>query len=124
MRHALVLLFLLSLIQIAPAQAHANTFERVEEEQDFLQLMAGKELRLGLFGIRIRVLEDGQITGTASGWDLSGSWAWQDGYFCREIDWSGTPIPYNCQLVEYADSGQMRFTVDQGAGDNAVFNLR
>jgi hypothetical protein len=40
------------------------------------------------------------------------------------MDWSGTEIPYNCQLVEVAGDSQIRFTVDQGAGDSATLNLR
>jgi hypothetical protein len=72
----------------------------------------------------LKITPDGQINGSALGWDVTGTWAWEDGYFCREIDWSGKPIPYNCQLVEVQDNAKIRFTVDKGAGDEATFNLR
>ncbi|MDR9481999.1 MAG: dihydrodipicolinate reductase [Salibaculum sp.] len=99
-------------------------FERVEDRDRFLDLVADKELRLGLFGVSLRVGAQGGIAGTAAGWDVTGTWAWRDGYFCREMDWSGTPIPYNCQLVEQRGGERIRFTVDQGNGRQATFRLR
>jgi hypothetical protein len=99
-------------------------FERVEDRERFLDLVAGKELRLGLFGVTLRVDAEGTIEGSAAGWDVTGTWAWRDGYFCREMDWSGTPIPYNCQLVEQRGGERIRFTVDRGDGRQATFGLR
>jgi hypothetical protein len=99
-------------------------FVPVSNKGEFLSMLEGRELRLGVFQISIQITSDGQINGSALGWDLNGSWAWEDGYFCREIDWSGKEIPYNCQLVEVQGTEKMRFTVDRGAGDEATFNLR
>jgi hypothetical protein len=108
----------------APMPAFANDFEPVSDLTEFLSLIEGRELRLGLFGVALKVKSDGRIDGTALGDPVTGSWSWEDGFFCRELDWGGTPIPYNCQLVEVRGSGVLRFTVDQGAGDSAQFNLR
>ena len=102
----------------------AQAFEVVTDRDRFVALLDGRELRLGLLGISLDVRPDGTILGRASGWDVSGSWTWRDGYFCREMDWSGTPIPYNCQLVEVRGDEKIRFTVDRGVGDRATFNLR
>lgn len=107
---------------IASAGA-AHAFSRVSDEVEFNRLMDGKELRLGLMGIALDVNPDGTIVGRASGYDVTGTWSWEDGYFCRVMDWGGTEIPYTCQLVE-VNGGQMRFTTDRGAGDDATFNLR
>jgi len=101
----------------------AQAFERVSDLSAFNDVMSGKELRIGLYGLALSVTPDGQISGRAAGYDVTGSWDWQNGFFCRQMDWSGTEIPYNCQLVEVS-GGQIRFTTDQGAGDDAVFNLR
>lgn len=103
--------------------ALASAYEPVRDVNEFLTIVEGREIRLGLFGISLRVEADGDIEGEASGWPVTGSWSWQEGYFCREMDWGGTEIPYNCQLVE-ARGNQIRFTTDRGAGENAVFNLR
>jgi hypothetical protein len=105
----------------APAFAE---FVAISERDEFLRTVEGRELRLGVFQIELKITPDGQINGSALGWDVTGTWAWEDGYFCREIDWSGKPIPYNCQLVEVQDNAKIRFTVDKGAGDEATFNLR
>lgn len=110
---------------LAPAlPAAADTFQRIDDRAEFLGTVEGRELRMGLFGISLQVKPDGRIEGRAMGWDLTGSWDWKDGYFCREMDWSGYPIPMNCQLVEARGNQQIRFTVDRGAGDSASFNLR
>ena len=108
----------------APVAAAANDFQPVRDKGAFLSLVQDRELRIGLYNLSLNVLPDGQIKGSALGWSITGSWNWQDGYFCREMDWSGMAIDYNCQLVEAQGAERMRFTVDQGAGDSAVFRLR
>lgn len=118
------LLPVLALILTPALPVAADTFQRIDERAEFLDTVQGRQLRLGLFGITLEVKPDGKIEGRAMGWDVTGSWDWKDGYFCREMDWSGYPIPMNCQLVEARGDEQIRFTVDRGAGDSASFNLR
>ena len=103
--------------------AAAQDFVPVTERDTFLQLLGDKNLSNRLYGVNLKVLPDGTITGTGAGWDVTGTWSWQDGFFCREMTWGGDPIPYNCQLVE-SNGPDMRFTTDQGAGDSASFRLR
>lgn len=112
-----------ALAPAVPRPVAAQDYAPVRDRDTFLQLVEGRELRLGSFGVGLKVLPDGRITGSALGWAITGSWAWRDGYFCREMDWSGKEIPYNCQLVE-ARGEELRFTVDRGAGDSAAFRLR
>lgn len=106
------------------ASATANTFVPLTDEAEFVQLVDGREMTLGLFGIRLAVTPDGRITGRAAGWDVSGTWDWQEGLFCREMDWGGSEIPYNCQLVEVQGEDRIRFTVDAGLGRAATLTLR
>jgi hypothetical protein len=117
-------LFATALLSVAALPALAESFSRISDRSDFVQTVQGKELRLGMFGVALQVEADGDIRGSALGWDISGKWEWQDGYFCREMDWSGYPIPKNCQLVEAKGGEEIRFTVDKGAGDSASFKLR
>ncbi|TAG26252.1 MAG: dihydrodipicolinate reductase [Rhodobacterales bacterium] len=112
------------LMLAAPVAAAANEFEPVRDKSAFLSIVQDRELRISLYGLSLNVMPDGQIKGSALGWDITGSWSWKDGYFCREMDWSGMAIDYNCQLVEAQGSEKLRFTVDQGAGDSATFRLR
>lgn len=117
MRAALALL-------IAATPAMANDFEPVRDKARFLDLISGKELRNGLYNITLRVDPTGEISGQALGWKITGNWTWQDGYFCRMMDWEGYAIPHNCQLVEVRDASVVRFTVDRGTGDSAAFRLK
>lgn len=109
---------------LAALPVAANDFAPVREKTEFLSLVEGRDLRIGLYNLTLNVLPDGQIKGRALGWDITGSWAWEDGYFCREMDWSGMEIGYDCQLVETEGADKVRFTVDRGNGDSASFKLR
>lgn len=104
--------------------AHANDFAKVSDKSEFLKLVDGRDLRIGMFNLTLRLNKNGTINGSALGWDITGSWDWKDGYFCREMDWSGKAIDYNCQLVEARGTEKLRFTVDKGTGDSASFDIR
>jgi hypothetical protein len=112
------------LLLAVPVAAAANDFEPIKDKDDFLSLVQNRELRIGIYNLSLNLLPDGQIKGSALGWDITGKWQWQDGYFCREMDWSGMAIEYNCQLVEANGDERLRFTVDKGTGDSATFKLR
>lgn len=114
-------LVLITLLTVAPMAAQA--FDRISERAAFLTLIAGKSLSNRLYGVALQVSQDGRISGAAIGKPISGSWAWENGYFCRSMAWGSTEIPYNFQLVE-ARGDRMRFTSDQGNGDTATFKLR
>lgn len=108
---------------LAALPAAADNYVPVTDETQFKQLVDGKLLRHRIYGIRLNVLDTGEIVGSAVGRDISGTWTWQDGFFCREMAWGERAIPYNCQLVEI-DNDTIRFTVDRGAGDSAAFRLQ
>ena len=69
------------------------------------------------------LIENGEITGRAFGRPVTGDWAWQNGYFCRNLSFGTEPLEYNCQLVEERE-GTLRFTADEGAGIYADLTLR
>lgn len=106
------------------APALAETYQPITDRSTFVDIITQHELRIGLYNLSLTISPKGQITGSALGWQITGNWTWQDGYFCRNMDWSGTPIPYNCQLVEAKGRQKLRFTTDKGAGDSAAFDLR
>jgi len=118
------LAFAMFLVVTGASTATADTFVPVKEEGTFRALIDGKLLRNYLYGVRLNVLGTGEIKGEAWGYPITGTWNWQDGYFCREMAWGDRPIPYNCQLVETREGERLRFTVDRGAGDSAVFRVQ
>lgn len=112
-----------ALVLPPPALAGAEEFTAVRDRDTFVSLISGRDLSLPLFRVRLEVRPDGRIEGSALGWGVTGTWDWRDGYFCRQMDWSGKAIPYNCQLVEVRDGRELRFTVDRGRGESARFKL-
>lgn len=104
--------------------AMAEGYSPIRDKGQFLKLLQGRELRIGMYDLTLKVMPDGRIEGSALGTDVAGEWAWKDGYFCRQMMWGSREIPYNCQLVEAQGDGVMRFTVDQGRGLSAAFKLR
>lgn len=96
-------------------------FAKVNSEEEFRQLVSGKALTRPL--VKLEVSPEGQISGKGVTWDVTGTWNWRDGYFCRDLYWGGTELGYNCQEVRVKD-GRIRFTSDRGAGDFADFKMR
>ena len=100
--------------------ANAEGFVRLTEENGFRDVVEGRDLKR--FGIRLQVLDDGQITGRAFGQKVTGAWRWEGGYFCRDLFVGGDELGANCQQVEIRGN-TMRFTSDRGEGIYADLRL-
>ena len=94
-------------ISLAAAPLAAPAFETITDRDTFLAAVEGRALRIGLLGISLTV---------------TGAWTWEGGLFCRHMTWGDRPIGHNCQKVEI-DGARIRFTVDAGAGQSAVFTI-
>ena len=114
----------LALIAMALAALHATPalaeFARIDDRDAFVRLVAGRDLTRPL--VRLRVGADGAITGRGASWDVTGAWVWRDGFFCRDLNWGGDDLGYNCQLVQ-ARGDRIRFVSDRGSGQSAEFRL-
>ena len=102
----------------APALADLT---RVSDRGAFLSYVQGRELTR--LGISLRVSPDGSIAGRALGRDVTGTWAWEGGMFCRTLDAGDRQWARNCQVVS-VDGASIRFQADQGTGDIADFRIR
>lgn len=102
----------------APALAD---FAKIDDENQFVEVVNGKTLTRPL--VTLEVDPAGGISGMGMRWAVTGQWSWQNGYFCRDLDWGGTDLGYNCQEVRVNDD-RIRFTSDRGNGQSAVFRLR
>lgn len=105
---------------LIPQLASAE-LKRIDNKSEFVQLVQGKTLSRPL--VRLNVSPDGSISGRGVTWDVTGSWSWKNGFFCRDLNWGGDDLGYNCQEVR-ANGNDLRFTSDQGAGESADFRLR
>jgi len=101
--------------------ASAQAFQPVSDKDIFVTLVSGKKLTRT--GIKLDVTVDGKIVGRAFGREVSGSWTWQAGYFCRDLYWGRQPLGYNCQAVR-VDEGVLRFISDRGTGPFADLRLK
>lgn len=108
-----------ALLSIAsPALAE---FQTITSRDAFVQLIDGKTLTRTL--VKLNVLPDGTISGKGMSWDVTGEWAWKNGYLCRSLYWGGDDLGYNCQEVK-ANGDRVRITSDRGTGQSADFRLR
>ncbi|MFP7672116.1 dihydrodipicolinate reductase [Marivita sp. S0852] len=120
MLKSLTLLTAAATLAVFP-QVAAAELKRIDSKSDFVKLVQGKTLSRPM--VRLQVRPDGSITGRGVTWDVTGSWSWENGFFCRDLNWGGDDLGYNCQEVR-ANGREMRFTADQGAGESADFRLR
>ena len=109
---------------MAPTPSTADALARISDRAAFLAEVQGRELRLALYGITLAVNADGSIKGKAFGQEVTGSWEWNDGLFCRELDVPGSSIARNCQLVEVVPGQSIRFTADAGNGRAATVRIQ
>lgn len=114
--------FLTSLAAVlAFSTAAFADFQKVSNQSDFVSAVNGKRLTRPL--VELVVTSGGGISGTGVIWDVSGNWTWENGYFCRSLEWGGDDLGYNCQEVALKGS-RIRFTSDKGGGQSADFTLR
>jgi len=108
---------MLLLLSAAPALA----FEPITDRSAFVGLVEGRTLTS--LGIALKVLPDGQIAGRAFGRDVTGTWDWRNGLFCRAMEAGSRSLPLNCQVVQL-DGTTLRFIADEGQGDLADLRIR
>ena len=107
-------------LALSAAIAQAD-FVKIEDRNAFARVISGKLLTRT--GIKLSVTEGGEITGRAFGRPVTGAWAWQDGYFCRDLFWGKMELGYNCQQVAL-NGDALRFISDRGTGEFADLKLR
>ena len=111
---------ILASAKMLPTAATADV-QRVTSKGEFVQLVQGRTL--STLGVKLSVSPEGRISGRAWGRDVSGSWRWQDSYFCREMTFGDKPVEADCQVVEH-DGDALRFIADRGTGKQANLRLR
>lgn len=111
-----------ALVAVAVASASpAAAFERITDRAAFVEAI--RDRALTRLAVNLRVTPEGRIEGRAFGQQVTGTWDWRDGYFCREMRTRVRDVPANCQTVE-RQGNVLRFTSDRGTGDSADLRLR
>jgi hypothetical protein len=109
----------LSLAFSSPAMA--ESYERVKDRGVFVGLVSGKSLTS--LGVSLTVSPSGKIAGSAFGREVTGSWTWNGGYFCRTMKAGDRTFARNCQVVQLKGN-RLRFIADQGSGATADLRIR
>jgi hypothetical protein len=112
---------LLALLVTLASPAVAADYVRVTDRGAFVSLVSGKSLTS--LGVTLNVSPSGSIGGRAFGSTVSGTWTWNNGYFCRTLKAASRSFALNCQLVQ-TKAGRIRFVADRGKGDTADLRIR
>ena len=114
-------LMILALLATLATPVMADGYVRVTDRAAFINLVAGKSLTT--LGVSLTVSPSGAIGGRAFGSDVTGSWTWNNGYFCRTLKAGPKTFARNCQVVQQSGN-RIRFIADKGAGDTANLRIR
>ena len=76
----------------------ADEKTRIETEQEFREIAVGKKLVYNKGALTVH--DDGTMTGTHSGKKVTGTWSWEDEYYCRSVKVGKKDIGHDCQIVE------------------------
>ena len=94
--------------------ADANT--RIETEQEYREKVVGRKLVLENGYVMSH--EDGTVSGEFGDQSLSGTWTWEDKYFCRTVKLGTRDFGRDCQVVEVSGDS-LTVIRNKGEGDRS-----
>ncbi|WP_157973486.1 hypothetical protein [Tropicimonas sp. IMCC34043] len=65
---------------------------------------------------------DGRMSGRIGGGDLTGTWYWSEGFFCRTAQRDGEDLGLDCEAIEVLGD-RIRYTSDKGTGDASIVRV-
>lgn len=92
----------------------------IETEQEFRDVIV--ERRLSNKHGYSMVHEDGTLTGKFGDRDMTGTWSWEDKYFCRTAKLGSKKFPLNCQAVTVSGD-KVTFRRNKGLGKRSKYRL-
>lgn len=113
--------FCFFLLATLTSPAIADDYARVTDRGAFVNLVKGKSLTS--LGVSLTVSPSGSIGGRAFGRNVSGTWTWNGGFFCRTMQAGDKLFALNCQVVQQKD-GRLRFIANKGTGATADLRIR
>ncbi|PYG28264.1 hypothetical protein [Pelagimonas varians] len=106
-------------LMLLTTSALAQDFDRIDSEPEFRALALDKTLYLG--DTQVTVHDKGAMTVVFKGKEITGTWQWEDGFFCRILKSYSTKA--DCQLWEY-DGTDFRIARDKGNGQAFVYTVQ
>ncbi len=93
---------------------------RIVTEDQFRAVVVGRPIRLD-DGVVFTVNADNTITGDVNGEAATGTWAFEDGFWCRRIV-LGDAFTEDCQLW-VVDGDRLIITRDRGRGERFAWRV-
>lgn len=95
----------------------ADPSARIATEQEFREKAVGKKLvyKKGY----VIVHDDGSLTGTFGKKKITGTWSWEDEYYCRTGKVGKKDFGHDCQVVE-ASGDSLVFITKKGKGKKSA----
>ena len=106
---------------IAAYQLQSFNWRHITSESVFIEEVVDQYF--GDDGGKSIAKSDGTIEGDFGGQKLSGTWQWQDGYFCRTSTLGDLDIGSDCLVIEVTDK-QMRLTLGKGEGPSIIYDRK
>jgi hypothetical protein len=112
---------LLSACAPVPPPANPPDQGRIVTEDAFRAAIVGKPIRLRE-GVVFTVNADNTITGDVNGQTATGTWTFEDGFWCRRIT-LGDIFTEDCQLW-VVEGDRLVITREKGTGESFSYRLR
>lgn len=96
-------------------------WKRILTKQEYLDKAAN--VFFGDEGGQSVATKSGNIFGIFNDQELSGTWDWKDGFFCRTSTLGDLDLGSDCILIEVTDT-QMRLTMEKGKGFTVVYDRK
>ncbi len=98
-------------------------FERISSKEQYLELVAGRVGRTKGTNITSTAFADGTLKGGSGAKKFSGTWTWEDEYFCREVTVGSKVLEPDCQIIEISGS-TLKVTRKKGEGEIVFLQLK
>ena len=102
------------------ASAANSGKKKIETEQEFRDVVVEKRLS-NKHGYTM-VHEDGTLSGDFGGKKMTGTWSWDDKYFCRTAKLGSKKFPLNCLTVTVSGD-KATFRRNKGMGKRTKYRL-
>ena len=115
-------LFVLAAWQTAQQEQEASAAEpkkgRITTKKEYITKVVGKKLTSGN-GV-VYSHKDGTLTGYFGEKEMTGTWTWEEGYWCRTVIIGGREFPHDCQVVTVLGD-KLTFIRDRGEGAKIIY---
>lgn len=121
--HIALTTVVLTVSACATTPAENVAYERITTKEQYIELVAGRAAKSKGSDFSSTALADGTLTSTGGSKKLSGTWTWEEGYFCREGTIGSEPLERDCQIIEIAGDS-LKVNRNKGEGESVILKLK